>query len=120
MLSLQYWQHIKRGLLNTASNMVPWELRIKQIESHFGSVVASYFTFLRWMFWVNIVISAILVCFVIVPEVLAADPLQSGERKILLPTEVKTATYLSTIWEFEGELLVQFFYIQVSIISFFY
>lgn len=35
----QYWQHLKRQLLNMAANMIPWELRIKQIESHFGSVV---------------------------------------------------------------------------------
>ncbi|OXA56807.1 Transmembrane channel-like protein 3 [Folsomia candida] len=87
LMLMRYWQHLKRQLLNMAANMIPWELRIKQIESHFGSVI-----------------SAILICFVVVPEVLAADPKNAGQRKMLLPSEEKTATYLSTIWEFEGSL----------------
>lgn len=65
----QYWQQIKREAANTSNLLIPWELRIKEIESHFGSVVASYFTFLRWLFWVNLVIGFILLVFVIVPEV---------------------------------------------------
>ncbi|CAG9781758.1 unnamed protein product [Diatraea saccharalis] len=63
------WQQLKREAANTSNLLIPWELRIKEIESHFGSVVASYFTFLRWLFWVNLVIGFILLVFVIVPEV---------------------------------------------------
>lgn len=69
--SLQKLQVLKRESANLSTWFIPWELRIKEIESHFGSVVASYFIFLRWLFWVNLVMSAIIICFVTVPEVSA-------------------------------------------------
>jgi tRNA(His) 5'-end guanylyltransferase len=49
--------------------MTPWQQRIKDIESNFGSVVSSYFTFLRWIFWMNMAITMVLAVFVIIPEV---------------------------------------------------
>lgn len=49
--------------------MVPWELRIKEIESLFGSAVASYFTFLRWVFSINLVLAIGYAVFVVIPEV---------------------------------------------------
>lgn len=67
--NLKKWQHFRRELVNLSTLFVPWQLRIKEIESHFGSVVASYFTFLRWLFWVNIVLAFTLSTFVILPEV---------------------------------------------------
>ena len=66
---LQKMQHIRRELTNFSTQLIPWESRIKEIESHFGSVVASYFTFLRWLLWVNIVIAFVFAMFVVVPEV---------------------------------------------------
>lgn len=65
----QFWQRLRRELANLINYIVPWESRIKEIESHFGSAVASYFTFLRWLFWVNLVITVQLAAFVAVPEV---------------------------------------------------
>lgn len=66
---LQRWRHWKRETASFLTVLIPWELRIKEIESHFGSGVASYFTFLRWLMWVNIMIAIPLVAFVIGPEV---------------------------------------------------
>ncbi|XP_034839613.1 transmembrane channel-like protein isoform X1 [Maniola hyperantus] len=98
------WQQLKREAANTSNLLIPWELRIKEIESHFGSVVASYFTFLRWLFWVNLVIGFILLVFVIIPEYLTENPSQDGERKIIMEDERRNATNLLTLWEFEGTL----------------
>lgn len=83
---------------------MPWESRIKEIESHFGSAVASYFIFLRWLFWINLVIFLTLTIFVAIPEILTADKNHAGDRKILLPEEIKKSTHYLTLWEFEGVL----------------
>lgn len=103
---VQRWQHLKREVANLSTVLIPWELRIKEIESHFGSVVASYFTFLRWLFWVNIVIVLALGIFVVVPEFLATQwpPQQEDLRKNMLPAEMANATRLISIWDFEGFL----------------
>ncbi|KOX69442.1 Transmembrane channel-like protein 3, partial [Melipona quadrifasciata] len=105
------WQYCRRELVNLQTWLVPWELRIKEIESHFGSAVASYFTFLRWLFWINLVIAAILTAFVAIPEMLTADPAAAGERKIMLREEKIKSKHLLTLWEFEGVLKYSpFFY----------
>ncbi|XP_030757052.1 transmembrane channel-like protein 2, partial [Sitophilus oryzae] len=65
---IKKWQIWKRELTNMSMWFIPWELKIKEIESHFGSVVASYFIFLRWLFWVNIVIAVVIISFVTIPE----------------------------------------------------
>ncbi|CAG5084720.1 Similar to Tmc3: Transmembrane channel-like protein 3 (Gallus gallus) [Cotesia congregata] len=98
------WQYFKRELINLQTWLVPWESRVKEIESHFGSAVASYFTFLRWLFCINLVIFLTLTIFVAIPEILTADKNRSGDRKILLPDESKKSTYFLTLWEFEGVL----------------
>uniref|UniRef100_A0A1B0CEB5 Transmembrane channel-like protein 3 n=2 Tax=Lutzomyia longipalpis TaxID=7200 RepID=A0A1B0CEB5_LUTLO len=99
------WQQGRRELANISTILIPWERRIKEIESHFGSVVASYFTFLRWLFWVNIVIAVVLTVFVVVPEIVATDLMgKNDDRKQMLPEEKATAANFLTIWDFEGFL----------------
>nr|CAD7440300.1 unnamed protein product [Timema bartmani] len=115
LLIIKRGQYLKRELANFVTLLIPWELRIKEIESHFGSVVASYFTFLRWLFWVNLVICVLLVAFVAIPEVshtmlrrnvmmLTADKNRDGMRKRMTPEEETKSTNLITLWNFEGVL----------------
>lgn len=112
----RYWRHFKREFANFLVIITPWEMRIKKIESHFGSVVASYFTFLRWIFWLNLANSLVMVAFVMVPELIENVPdltaMRKGELgaiqplgsdgKPLPPPEFNPT--LGEMWEFEGFL----------------
>ncbi|XP_068149025.1 transmembrane channel-like protein [Drosophila tropicalis] len=98
------WRHWKRETASFLTVLIPWELRIKEIESHFGSGVASYFTFLRWLMWVNIMIAIPLVAFVIGPEYFATKHDETDPRKRMSEPESKVAGNLFTFWEFEGYL----------------
>ncbi|XP_015833695.1 transmembrane channel-like protein isoform X1 [Tribolium castaneum] len=96
---IKKWQHYRRELANLSNWLVPWERKIKEIESHFGSVVASYFLFLRWLFWVNVVLGIVLISFVAVPEMLTAVP---DARKQILKEERYNSTNFQTLWDFGG------------------
>eukprot|EP00069_Balaena_mysticetus_P012500 bmy_07649T0 len=68
MLMAKKWVKFKRDFDNFKTQCIPWEMKIKDIESHFGSSVASYFIFLRWMYGVNLVLFGLIFGLVIIPE----------------------------------------------------
>ncbi|VDK67464.1 unnamed protein product [Onchocerca ochengi] len=94
------WCAFCRWADNVKIYLIPWESKIKRIESHFGSVVSSYFTFLRWIVYVNLMITLIIISFIVIPEMLAdaaADPgrvNRTASRKIIPPRELKHADEL--------------------------
>lgn len=86
----------ERDFENFKTACIPWEMKIKEIESrtgkqpdvyfhvflarikmtfifispgHFGSSVASYFIFLRWMYGINMILFGLTFGLVMVPEV---------------------------------------------------
>ncbi|XP_067936568.1 transmembrane channel-like protein 3 [Watersipora subatra] len=98
---------MSRELSNYAALMIPWEDKIKNIESYFGSVVASYFTFLRWLFWINFIMALICGVVIIMPEVLFGPDMGAVPYKSVPVNESTEASYLKTLWNFNG-------YAQVS------
>ncbi|XP_041031142.1 transmembrane channel-like protein 3 isoform X4 [Carcharodon carcharias] len=100
----EMWKKFGRLVYNITVLFIPWEMRIKKIESHFGSGVASYFIFLRWMFGINIVLTIMTGAFVILPELLAGAPFGSVPSKTIPAGYVASAQDLDTIWSLGGYL----------------
>ncbi|XP_076854570.1 transmembrane channel-like protein 2-B [Brachyhypopomus gauderio] len=91
-----------RDFENFKTACIPWERKIKEVESHFGSSVASYFIFLRWMYGLNMVLFGFMFGLVVIPEVLMGLPYGSIPRKTVPRDEQDTAMDFSVLFEFGG------------------
>ncbi|KFQ48246.1 Transmembrane channel-like 3, partial [Pelecanus crispus] len=109
----QLWRKFIRLAYNFVVTFIPWEMRIKKIESHFGSGVASYFIFLRWLFGINIVLTIMTGAFVVLPELLAGAPFGSTVSKTIPKDHIASAQDLDTIWSLGG-------YLQYSVLFYGY
>ncbi|XP_067301176.1 transmembrane channel-like protein 3 isoform X2 [Pseudorasbora parva] len=104
---------ISRVLYNIVVLFIPWEMRIKKIESHFGSGVASYFIFLRWLFGINIVLTIMTGAFIVLPELLAGPAFGTTRSKTIPKEHLSSAQDLDTIWSLGG-------YLQYSVLFYGY
>uniref|UniRef100_A0A8B9TSN4 Transmembrane channel-like protein n=1 Tax=Anas platyrhynchos TaxID=8839 RepID=A0A8B9TSN4_ANAPL len=109
----ELWRKFLRLAYNFVVLFIPWEMRIKKIESHFGSGVASYFIFLRWLFGINIVLTIMTGAFVVLPELLAGAPFGSTVSKTIPKERIASAQDLDTIWSLGG-------YLQYSVLFYGY
>ncbi|KAG8429521.1 hypothetical protein GDO86_019957, partial [Hymenochirus boettgeri] len=92
----------QRDFENFKTACIPWEMKIKEIESHFGSSVASYFIFLRWMYGINMILFGLTFGLVMVPEALMGKPYGTMPRKTVPRAEQPTAMNFATLWDFSG------------------
>ncbi|XP_076017472.1 transmembrane channel-like protein 3 [Genypterus blacodes] len=104
---------LSRVLYNIVVLFIPWEVRIKKIESHFGSGVASYFIFLRWLFGINIVLTIMTGAFIVLPELLAGASFGTTRSKTIPKEHLASAQDLDTIWSLGG-------YLQYSVLFYGY
>ncbi|KAM8780288.1 transmembrane channel-like protein 3 [Rhynchonycteris naso] len=109
----ELWRKLARLACNFVVLFVPWEMRIKKIESHFGSGVASYFIFLRWLFGINIVLTIMTGAFIVIPELIAGQPFGSTASKSIPKVHEASAQDLDTIWSLGG-------YLQYSVLFYGY
>lgn len=77
--SISYWKWLKYNvslklakiqvaLQNSLLAIKPWHHTIKCIESHSGSGVATYFKFLRWLLFLNIISCSLSISFIVIPQ----------------------------------------------------
>ncbi|NWU92129.1 TMC3 protein, partial [Upupa epops] len=107
----ELWRKFLRLAYNFVVIFIPWEMRIKKIESHFGSGVASYFIFLRWLFGINIVLTIMTGAFVVLPELLAGAPFGSTVSKTIPKENIASAQDLDTIWSLGARLKSLYCYV---------
>ncbi|XP_008279047.1 transmembrane channel-like protein 1 [Stegastes partitus] len=96
------WMKFQRDFENFKTACIPWEMKIKEIESHFGSSVASYFIFLRWMYGINMILFGLTFGLVMVPEALMGRPYGSMPRKTVPRGEEASAMDFAVLWDFGG------------------
>ncbi|XP_055489061.1 transmembrane channel-like protein 1 [Leucoraja erinacea] len=96
------WMKFQRDFENFKTACIPWEMKIKEIESHFGSSVASYFIFLRWIYGINMVLFGLTFGLVMIPEALMGKPYGSIPRKTVPKNEQHSAMNFATLWDFGG------------------
>uniref|UniRef100_A0A4W4FVE7 Transmembrane channel-like protein n=1 Tax=Electrophorus electricus TaxID=8005 RepID=A0A4W4FVE7_ELEEL len=96
------WKKFQRDFENFKTACIPWEMKIKEIESHFGSSVASYFIFLRWMYGINMILFGLTFGLVMVPEALMGRPYGSIPRKTVPRDEEASAMNFAILWDFGG------------------
>ncbi|KAI4821358.1 hypothetical protein KUCAC02_029292 [Chaenocephalus aceratus] len=100
----------KRDFENFKTACIPWERKIKEVESHFGSSVASYFIFLRWMYGLNMVLFGLMFGLVVLPEILMGLPYGSIPRKTVPREEQETAMDFSVLNDFGGYIKYSFLF----------
>ncbi|XP_053181544.1 transmembrane channel-like protein 1 [Scomber japonicus] len=96
------WMKFQRDFENFKTACIPWEMKIKEIESHFGSSVASYFIFLRWMYGINMILFSLTFGLVMVPEALMGRPYGSMPRKTVPRADEAGAMDFAVLWDFGG------------------
>ncbi|XP_056602393.1 transmembrane channel-like protein 2-A [Triplophysa dalaica] len=102
VMMMKKWIKFQRDFENFRSACIPWERKIKEVESHFGSSVASYFIFLRWMYGMNMVLFGLTFGLVVIPEVLMGLPYGSIPRKTVPREDQDTAMDYSVLTDFSG------------------
>uniref|UniRef100_F7BR96 Transmembrane channel-like protein n=1 Tax=Xenopus tropicalis TaxID=8364 RepID=F7BR96_XENTR len=104
VMMVKKWMKFKRDFENFKTACIPWEMKIKEIESHFGSSVASYFIFLRWMYGLNLVLLSLVFGLIVIPELLMGLPAGSIPRKTIPRDEQATSLNYGVLTEFGGIL----------------
>nr|XP_031533058.1 transmembrane channel-like protein 1 isoform X8 [Vicugna pacos] len=115
MMMAKKWAKFLRDFENFKAACVPWENKIKAIEidehctdhfpfpwGQFGSSVASYFLFLRWMYGVNMVLFILTFSLIMLPEYLWGLPYGSLPRKTVPRAEEASAANFGVLYDFNG------------------
>lgn len=64
------WVGVKNHVADSFSSMDLWKDHMKKIQGLFGTGVLAYFSFLRWLLYINLLVSLLTVSFLFVPQII--------------------------------------------------
>ncbi|RXG57760.1 Transmembrane channel-like protein 7 [Armadillidium vulgare] len=70
----KFTSRIKMQLKEFVSKIGLWKGSLKYVEGNFGTGLVAFFTFIKWLLFLNIFSSALIILFIIVPQVLFTQP----------------------------------------------
>ncbi|XP_065181128.1 transmembrane channel-like protein 7 isoform X2 [Sycon ciliatum] len=62
------WKLLKESMANFFYHLGLWRGTMKRIEGRFGTGVVSYFLFLRWLVFLNLLLSLLVISFIFIPQ----------------------------------------------------
>lgn len=82
------WEQFKIKWKETYSKLELWKFSLKKIEGNFGTGVVAFFLFVKWLMFLNLTITLMIVCFIFLPAVLMEVP-KSGPCVLANETTVE-------------------------------
>ncbi|KAJ8876070.1 hypothetical protein PR048_023978 [Dryococelus australis] len=99
-------EHLKSRWKETYAKLELWRHSLKKIEGNFGTGVVSYFLFIKWLMFLNLIIFLLIFLFVILPEILLVAIVNSaakGFKERLVEGEGQFYKYCNLVfggWDF--------------------
>ncbi|XP_028413133.1 transmembrane channel-like protein 7 [Dendronephthya gigantea] len=69
-----WWHHTKQSINEGIHAMELWKGHLKEVEGQFGNGVLSFFLFLKWLLFLDILIFIIQFCFISIPKLTYPEP----------------------------------------------
>ncbi|KAJ0170446.1 hypothetical protein K1T71_013817 [Dendrolimus kikuchii] len=88
------WHRFRIRLGELLTKLELWQSAMREIEGKFGTGVVSYFLFLRWLLFLNIIISLFIILFLILPKTLLVEEYVPCDVTVTNSTECCSFAYL--------------------------
>lgn len=112
------WRRFASGITESYQNLELWRRDLKNIEGHFGTGVVAFFRFVKWLFFLNLLVLFLVFSFVVLPTILVDRDLNCTNQESCFDRYYCNLTDSSSIyWDLiqgggrlEGSLLFYGFY----------
>lgn len=70
----KFWTQAKNRLREMISKIELWHWSLRYVEGNFGTGLVAFFTFIKWLLYLNVFTCVLLAVFILVPQIVLAHP----------------------------------------------